>query len=113
MNQGIWIKEFPASITVCDTAGTIVELNENAARTFEKDGGLALLGRNLLECHPEPARSRLEVLLQSGSQNCYTIEKGGKKKLICQLPWYENGVYRGLVEISIALPEEMPHFIRE
>lgn len=113
MEQGFWVKELPASITVCDAAGTILEMNESAARTFEKDGGTALIGSNLLDCHPEPAREKLENLLRSESPNCYTIEKGGKKKLIFQSPWYHDGTYGGLVEISIALPDELPHFIRE
>jgi hypothetical protein len=45
--------------------------------------------------------------------NAYTIEKNGKKKMIYQTPWYSNGKYSGLVEISLPLPEELPHFIRK
>ena len=43
----------------------------------------------------------------------YTIEKGGRKKLICQMPWYERGAYAGLVEISIVLPDPLAHFKRD
>ncbi len=43
----------------------------------------------------------------------YTIEKRGQKKLIYQSPWYQNGQYRGFIELSLELPAETPHFIRE
>ena len=43
----------------------------------------------------------------------YTIEKNGVKKLIYQIPWYENGEFMGLVEFSLEIPFEMPHYIRK
>jgi hypothetical protein len=42
-----------------------------------------------------------------------TIEKAGKKKLIYQTPWHTEGEYRGFVELSLELPAEMPHFVRQ
>jgi hypothetical protein len=113
MTMGAWIREFAAAITVCDADGIILEMNERACATFAKDGGAALVGTSLYACHPEPARTKLEGLLKSGRPNCYTIEKGGVKKLIYQSPWYEGGRYRGVVEISIPLPAEIPHFVRD
>ena len=108
-----WIKEFPVAITVCDKEGIILEMNDRSCESFADDGGRDLIGKNLLDCHPEPARTTLEHLLGSGNSNVYTIEKQGKKKLIFQSPWYENGQYRGLVEISIPIPFDMPHFVRK
>ncbi len=108
-----WVKEIPVAITVCDSDGTILEMNDKSCESFADDGGKELIGRNVLDCHPEPARATLEHLLSSGSSNVYTIEKQGKKKLIFQSPWYENGEYRGLVEISIPIPFDMPHFVRK
>jgi hypothetical protein len=55
----------------------------------------------------------VQELLTSGRSNVYTIEKGGIKKLIYQSPWYENGKYAGLVELSLPIPKEMPHFVRD
>jgi hypothetical protein len=112
MTEAAWVREFPASITVCDAAGTILEMNERSAETFAADGGTGLIGKNLYDCHPGLAREKVSALLASGSPNCYTIEKAGAKKLIYQSPWFESGTYRGFVEISIPLPEQMPHFIR-
>jgi DUF438 domain-containing protein len=113
MNDPAWMKEFPASITVCDASGVILAMNDMSCRTFEKDGGAALIGRNLYDCHPGLSLEKVKALLASGSPNCYTIEKNGIKKLIYQSPWFEEGTYRGFVEISIPIPEEMPHFIRQ
>ena len=49
MNEHGWIKEFPGAVTVCDSLGIIIEMNDKAAGTFEKDGGYALIGKNLLD----------------------------------------------------------------
>jgi hypothetical protein len=113
MNDGDWIREFPAAITVCDTKGTILSMNEKSCNTFEKDGGANLVGTNLLTCHPEPARTKISALLESGLPNVYTIEKAGIKKLIFQSPWYKDDVYAGFVELSLPLPQQMPHFVRD
>ena len=113
MTPHSWVRELPASVTVCDTKGIITEMNDRACASFADDGGATLIGTNVLDCHPEPARTLLEHLLNTGTSNCYTIEKQGKKKLIFQSPWYEHGEYRGLVEISIPLPDELPHFVRD
>ena len=47
------MEEFPAAITVCDSAGIILEMNAKAAEDFKDDGGRQLIGKNLLDCHPE------------------------------------------------------------
>ena len=108
-----WVREFPAAVTVCDRDGIILEMNEKSVRTFEASGGAGLIGSNLFDCHPEPSRTQLKELLAAGRANVYTIEKKGIKKLIYQSPWYEKGAYRGFVELSLEIPFEMPHFLRE
>jgi len=112
MSEHDWIKEFPAAVTVCDPAGVVLEMNDKAAKTFESDGGYALIGRNLLDCHPDPARIKVGKLLAEKEKNVYTIEKNGVKKLIYQSPWYKDGEYAGFVELSLEIPFEMPHFVR-
>jgi transcriptional regulator with PAS, ATPase and Fis domain len=112
MNEHEWIKEFPAAITVCDAQGILLEMNDKAAKSYEKDGGRTLLGKNMLDCHPEAARSKTELLLAAHEKNVYTIEKNGIKKLIYQSPWFKDGKYAGFVELSLEIPFEMPHFIR-
>ena len=113
MREAAWVKEFPASITVCDASGIILEMNDRSCSSFAEDGGGDLIGKNLLDCHPGPAREKAADLLASGSPNVYTIEKAGIKKLIYQSPWFKDGAYSGFVEISIPIPDQMPHFIRQ
>ena len=112
MNENAWIKEFPAAITVCDEEGILLEMNDRAAKGYEKEGGRKLIGSNMLDCHPETARTKTERLLAAREKNVYTIEKNGVKKLIYQSPWYHNGTYAGFVELSLEIPFELPHFIR-
>lgn len=109
-----WLVSFPGAVTVCGLDGTILFMNEASCRTFAARGGAALVGQNVLDCHPEPARSRLAALLEAGGTNAYTIEKHGVHKLIHQSPWYRDGVRAGMVELSLVLPAglPMPHFVR-
>jgi transcriptional regulator with PAS, ATPase and Fis domain len=113
MAETDWVKELPSAVTVCGADGIILSMNNRSIKAFEEDGGEALIGTNVLDCHPEPARSKLAAMLQSGVANTYTIQKKGKKKLIHQSPWYHDGVYSGFVEISIELPDPMQHFNRD
>lgn len=108
-----YLEELNVAITVCDTEGNILDMNAKSAKTFEKSGSKDLIGGNLLNCHPEPARSKLIDMLHNPRTNAYTIEKNGVKKLIYQTPWYDNGVFGGLVELSMEIPFEMPHYVRK
>jgi hypothetical protein len=72
-----------------------------------------LIGKNMLECHPEPARSLLRELMEKQQTNVYTIEKQGIKKLIYQSPWYKNGAYAGFIEFSFEIPFDMPNHVKD
>ncbi|MEW5984984.1 MAG: diguanylate cyclase [Acidobacteriota bacterium] len=108
-----WVEGFRGAVTVCDAAGVIVAMNAKSAQTFDADGGQALIGRNLLDCNPEPSRSQVADLLAHPRVNAHTIEKRGVRKLIYQAPWYRDGVCQGLVELSLEIPDGMPHFVRQ
>jgi transcriptional regulator with PAS, ATPase and Fis domain len=111
--QNSWVKGFPGAITVSDNQGIILEMNERSVKVFEEDGGLELIGRNMLECHPGPARHKLEEMMAKQETNVYTIEKQGRKKIIFQTPWYQDGVYAGFIELALEIPFNMEHFIRD
>jgi len=108
-----WVAEFPGAVTVCDRHGVIIAMNAQSAATFAGDGGLALVGSNLLDCHPEPSRTTVADLLASPRVNAYTIEKRGVRKLIYQAPWFEGGAFAGLVELSLEVPPTLPHVVRQ
>ena len=113
MTRHAWVQEFPVAVTVTDREGKIIEMNATAAKTFEKDGGEKLIGANVLDCHPEPAKVKLRDIMDNQKANVYTIEKAGVKKFIYQAPWYQDGEYAGVVELSVEIPFEMPHFVRD
>jgi len=108
-----WVREFPGAVFVCDTEGMLLEMNDKAAKSCQENGGRKLIGTNVLDCHPEPARAKVKEMLEKQKTNVYTIEKAGLKKLIYQAPWYEGGKFAGIVELSLEIPFEMPHFIRK
>lgn len=107
-----WIEGFCGAVTVCDKEGIILYMNDKAIVTFAKYGGRDLVGHNLFDCHPEPARTKLRAMMAEQRVNIYTIEKNGVKKLIHQSPWYKDGKYRGFVELSLEIPFEMPNYLR-
>jgi PAS domain-containing protein len=109
MTDPFWVKEFPAAITVCDSKGIILEMNDRAVRAFQEQGGEKLIGTNLLDCHPEDPRVKLKRLMDAQQVNVYTTEKDGVRKFIYQSPWYRGGKYSGFVEISLEIPERIPH----
>ena len=111
--QHSWVREFPGAVFVCDPAGTILEMNEKARKGCQKEGGEKLIGTSVLDCHPEPARTKLKEILEKQKTNVYTVETGGLKKLIYQGPWYLEGKFAGIVELSLEIPFEMPNFVRE
>lgn len=111
MTDNPWFESLPAAITVCDRAGTIVEMNAKSRETFA--GGRTMVGSSVYDCHPEPARTKLRELLEQGGTNVYTIQKRGKKKLIYQAPWYKDGKPAGLVELSLEMPDPLPHHVRD
>jgi len=112
-DHDVWIEEAPLAITVTDEHGTIIAMNARARETFAADGGGALVGRNVFDCHPEPARTRTLELYENRRPNHYTISKDGRRKIIHQFPWTRDGRFAGFVEISVPIPDALPHFDRD
>lgn len=102
-----FFKEVNVAITVSDTEGNVVYQNDNSVNV---NGDVR--GKNMMGCHNERSQQIIRHLLEAAATNVYTISKKGKKKLIYQTPWYEDGVVKGLVEFSLVIPEEMPHYDR-
>ncbi|MDX2444609.1 MAG: PAS domain-containing protein [Bacteroidales bacterium] len=102
-----WAEYLPLPLTICDAEGTIIYMNPASLESFNKDGGGDLIGSNLLDCHPEPSKSQLKKMLEDQTGHTYSVEKNGKKKLIHEVPWYKDGKFAGLIELSIKIPEEL------
>ena len=108
-----WAKELPVAVTVCDKEAIILYMNDKSTTTFMNSGGGDLVGKSLYDCHTPSSNEIIKELLLTGRSNIYTIEKNGTRKMICQIPWFQLGIIAGLVELSIVIPTEMPHFIRQ
>ncbi len=110
--QTDWFNGINIAITVSDTDGNIIEMNDASAKVFEKYGGRELIGQKLINCHNPNSIAIMGRLLSEGETNVYTIEKNGRKKMIFQAPWRKDDKIAGLIEFSFVIPNEMPHFIR-
>ena len=104
--------ELPFAITVCDANAIILYMNERSISTFQKYGGAEIIGTSLFLYHHGPASDKLRELLDTATKNAYTIEKNGIKKLVYQSPWYKDGKFAGLIELSLEIPMVMEHFVR-
>lgn len=106
-----WSRDLNCAITVCDADCRIIYMNDLSRKTFARHGDI--IGHNLLDYHPERACAIIRRLLETGGTNCYTIEKGEVRKMIYQTAWRQQGKVAGLVEISMVIPAEMPHYVRK
>ena len=100
----VWSNEVDFPITLCDKDGIIVGMNQKSIEFFTDNGGIALLGKSLVDCHPEPSRSKLLDLLANPRANTYISQTSTGKLLVHETPWYENGVYMGFVELLVTIP---------
>ncbi|MDF2633338.1 MAG: hypothetical protein K0R78_212 [Pelosinus sp.] len=107
-----WVKELPFAVTVTDKIGNIIEMNDRSVEIFEKYGGRTLIGKNVKDIHSDCACKKITEIIETKTANSYTIEKKGVKKLVYQTPWYQDGEYAGLIELSMVIPVEMPHYVR-
>ncbi len=108
-----WTNQIAVAITVTNAEGIITEMNPASMTTFATDGGAGLIGSDVLACHPEPSRTKLASMYKSRQPNHYTIRKNGRRKIIHQIPLFKEEIFHGYVEISIPIPEHLPHFDRD
>lgn len=106
-----WAEGMNCAVTVCDADARIVYMNRKSRETYKKHGDL--IGKSLYDCHGERAAGIIRQLLATGGTNAYTIHKNGQRKMIYQTAYTDNGKVNGLVEISMVIPEEMPHYVRQ
>ena len=52
-------------------------------------------------------------MMETDTINAYTITKKGRRKMMYQSPWRKDGQVAGMVEISMVIPDEMPHYDRD
>ena len=106
-----YFEELPVAITISDTKGNILDMNQRSADV--NSHGQKIIGRNLFDCHPPRAAEILRGLYDQQKKNVYTIEKNGVKTLISHTPGYDHGEFAGLIEFSMEIPSDMPHYVRQ
>ncbi len=104
-------EELDVAITITNLEGKLIYMNQRAAEVNAQAGGKDLVGQQVRNCHSERSRAIIESLF-AGATNAYTIDKQGLRKLIYQTPWRVDGQIQGLIEFSIVIPQEMPHYVR-
>lgn len=108
MHQFIDYQGINVSVTICDRDAIVLYQNSQSKNIFGN-----VVGNSLFECHPKHACDKIRELLSTCGTNAYTISKNGRKKMIYQTPWFdENGELQGLIEYSMIIPDDMPHYIR-
>ena len=107
-----WFEGLPCSVIVCDRKYKVLYMNDKAAKDHADDGGRALVGTDLMACHPPDAQVKLREVLASNRPNVYTTEDGRKKKLVYQCQWKKDGRVSGVVQLVIELPKDMPNHVR-
>lgn len=105
-----WADEIGCAVTICDNNAKILYMNDRSRQTFAKHGDI--IGHDLMQYHPAHAQKKIKEMLENDTTNAYTIQKNGIKKLIFQTPWHTDNKVAGLVELSIPLPPDMPHYER-
>ena len=103
-----WSEDYPAAITVCDTEGIIISMNQRSIEQFKKWGGDKLIGTSLFDCHPESANTMIRKQLQTREPNVYITERKSGRKLVQQVPWYKNGIFAGIVETVAPIAGDIP-----
>ncbi len=108
-----WAHSFPAEIIVCEPDGMILEMNQKAIDLYQKEGGAALVGKNVFDHHQEPSRTIVKRLVSQRETSIYTTENGGEKKLVCIAPWFIEAKYSGFVLMVLDLPAQIHKIIKD
>jgi hypothetical protein len=109
MEQDLWFKAFPGSITITNAKGMILQMNDKAAESYRDGGGHALVGKSAIGCHEEPVRQTVQRMYDEPAMRIYTTRENGQNILVTHAPFFSDGEFMGIVELVIELPEVIPH----
>lgn len=98
-----FLKEADIIVSVCDKDGIITYLNDKARYYFQEPDMPELLGSDIMDCHPEPSKSRFKEMMTTHETQSIIKGEGDKKRVIHQTPFYNKGVFEGYIEIIIPL----------
>lgn len=94
-----------AAVTIADQDFEISFMNDRAAAFYAEDGGLELIGRNLLDCHRDEHKRVIRAAYtryRSGDltpTRYHTQKEGGALESIVHIPLMVEGQFRGVAEL--------------
>ena len=107
-NENDWIDGFPGMISVCDAEGKILVMNKKIADYFASTSGKKLIGSSMFDCHGAESGAQVRQLLADQKTSVYTTgEQDGSQELVIHAPWFKDGQFAGLVEISLPFQGEI------
>jgi hypothetical protein len=85
-----WLDQIGVTISNCDEHGITTFMNRKGSEIFAGSGGYQLIGKSMVECHPEGAvREKFINLLKS--QNSIAIPSREKARRC----WFTRHLYSG------------------
>jgi PAS domain-containing protein len=102
---GILFEGLRAAVTIADEDFQISFMNDRAAVFYAEDGGLELIGRNLLDCHRDEHQAVIRAAYtryRAGdlTPTRYRAQRdGGAPESIVHIPLMVEGEFRGIAEL--------------
>ena len=113
MDTKIWHKYFPGAITVTDENGDLTYMNDASKARPEMQVGYDLIGHNAITCHKESTQPKVQKLYDEHLFNIYMIKLNGQKQLVYMAPYFVDGEFKGITELVLYMPDEVPFFDRD
>jgi PAS domain-containing protein len=96
-------------IVIADENIDIAYMNEAAIRHYEEDGGAALIGRSLLDCHNPQSRRTIKEMYEAFAggdlqARQWLLPKDGYARRVIVMPITRDGQVKGCLELVIEEP---------
>lgn len=102
-----WADDTNCAVTVCDTEGVVIYQNK---QSISVNGEYC--GKSMLPCHNERSKGIIARILEKATR-MPTPSRKRDPQMIYQTAWRrEDGTVGGIIELSMPIPAEMPHYVR-
>ena len=94
-----------AAVTIADQDFQISFMNDRAAAFYGEDGGMELIGKNLLDCHRDEHKTVIRAAYDRYRADDLTPtryhakKEGGTFESIVHIPLMVEGEFRGIAEL--------------
>ena len=98
-----WVEEFPGALTVCDTRGTILSMNEQAAAVYQGSGDRRLIGTNLLARVADPRPMSIPLKKRPPSTHLHPLVQDGRYAGFMELAWKSRRAFEEIRLLTYGL----------